>query len=104
MTVNRYEIKVSRMAREGERSSSICQAQGLRRQVQGVGNDDRSCHVPRSRIVEDLAEMGATAKGTRWRNRNSKREAGELAMANFGRGDASLIRVNQISLAEKSES
>jgi hypothetical protein len=48
--------------------------------------------------------MGATAKGTRWRIGTGKREAGELAMANFGRGDASLIRVNQISLAEKSES
>ena len=28
-----------------------------------------------------------------------KREAGELAMANFGRRNASLLRVNQLSLA-----
>ena len=98
MTVNRYEIQVSRMAREGERSSSNCQAQGLT----SWGNDDRSCHVPRSRIAQDLAEMGATP----WKVPvgTGKREAGELAMANFGRRDASLIRVNQISLAEKSES
>lgn len=33
-----------------------------------------------------------------------KREAGELAMANFGRRKARLIRVNEISLAVRSES
>ncbi len=39
-----------------------------------------------------------------WRIGTGKREAGELAMANFGRRNARLICGNQISLAEKSES
>jgi len=39
-----------------------------------------------------------------WRIGTGKREARELAMANFGRRKARLIRFNQISLAEKCES
>jgi hypothetical protein len=39
-----------------------------------------------------------------WRIGTGRREAGELAMANFGRRNASLIRVNQLALAVKCES
>ncbi len=39
-----------------------------------------------------------------WRIGTGRGEAGELAMANFGRRNASLIRVNQLSLAVRCES